>query len=81
MGLPANYIIVEDIENRPLIIKDIGPWDKYFSVTNDAENVVMKLYKEHKLENNRRLFYYDSNNELSELLYDSYGSFEGFTCL
>ena len=68
MGRNANFAILENIPGSPLIIRDIGPWNKHLSVTNDAEGVVELLVKSGFLDNNRRLFCYDSDNNLDELL-------------
>jgi hypothetical protein len=73
----SNYQIVSNTENKPLIIKDIGPWDKFMTVTNNAEGVVEELFAAGYLNNGRRLFYYDSENELDELIHDG-GKFTGF---
>lgn len=70
----ANYEIVEDLTDR-LVIRDLGPWDRFMSVTNDAENVVKELAG--RL-NGRRLFYYDSEGFLGELLVRGDGRFDGF---
>ena len=77
MGRNANFDILENIPGSPLIIRDVGPWNKCFSVTNDAEGVVELLVKSGFLDNNRRLFYYDSENDLDELVIKD-GKFVGF---
>jgi len=64
MGKPANFGIVSETEDR-IILQDVGPWDKHFTITNDAENVVEKLLPRLK---GRRLLYYDSEGELTELV-------------
>jgi hypothetical protein len=48
-----------------VLIRDVGPWHLFPTITSDAENVVQRLAKE--LEG-RRLFYFDSEGELGELL-------------
>ena len=77
MGRNANFAILENIPGSPLIIRDIGPWNKHLSVTNDAEGVVELLVKSGFLDNNRRLFCYDSDNNLDELVIKN-GKFVGF---
>ena len=77
MGRKANFDVLENIPGNPLIIRDIGPWDEFLSVTNDAEGVVEKLVESGLLNNNRRLFYYDTDNNLDELLIKD-GKFVGF---
>lgn len=57
---------IESIDGSIVTIRDIG--HEYGpSVTNDAENVVHKLLQEY---GNRRFFYYDSDNELGELVHN-----------
>ncbi len=75
----ANFAIVTDdfLREDPLVIKDVGPWDKYPSVTNDAENVVFELVRRGLLPEGRLLFYYDSDGRLDEILVKN-GQFVGF---
>jgi hypothetical protein len=61
----SNYKIIE-VNDDFVIIRDIGPWNEYLSVTNDAENVVKDLAN--LLADGRRLAYYDSENCLDEIL-------------
>ena len=63
----SNYKILQD-NNEKLIIRDIGPWNRYLTVTNDAENVVDDLVKLGFSFENKRLLYYDSMGILSEIL-------------
>jgi len=72
----ANYIIVAE-SRKALIIQDIGPWDRYPSVTNDAEDVVRELVGRGFLPEGRRLFYCDSDGQLDEILVKD-GQFVGF---
>ena len=60
----ANYTIVAENE-KELVIMDVGPWDQYPTITNSAEEVVEQLAG--RL-NGRRLMYYDSDNQLDQLL-------------
>lgn len=78
MGKP-NYIIAETdfLQQKPLVIRDIGPWDKHMTITNGAEDVVEQLVAEGKLPEGRRLLYYDSEGELDEILVKD-GKFAGF---
>ena len=73
----CNYDIVHNNEDEPLVIQDIGPWNQYMSVTNGAEVVVKELLDRGLLPNNRKLLYYDSENQLDELLHDG-PTFIGF---
>lgn len=72
---PANYRV--DVEDEMTVtIRDIGPWDEHMTVTNDVERVVRDL---HELDLQcRRLYYYDSEGELDEILHDGNGRFLGF---
>jgi hypothetical protein len=74
MGQPAKYTIVIDTADR-LIIRDDGPWDVHFTVTNDAERVVRELSP--RL-NGRRLLYFDSMGSLDEIVIAG-GVFLGFS--
>ena len=65
MGLPANFKVVNE-SPEVLMIRDLGPWDQHFTVTNDIEGVVARLRQSGKLENGQRLLYYDSDGELTE---------------
>lgn len=57
----ANYIVVEKTDEG-IILRDIGPWDKYKTITNAAESVVAGLGDI----GGRRVFYYDSEGELTD---------------
>ncbi len=75
----ARYTIVEDLPDKPLVIRDLGkPHDFFPSVTNDAEGVVAELHLRGRLPADRRLFYYDSEGRLDEILMDEAGCFLGF---
>ena len=69
----ANYTIKTDNADR-LVLLDIGPHSSFLTITNDAENVVADLAPMLK---GRRLFYYDSEGQLDELLVKD-GRFAGF---
>lgn len=69
----ASYRIEEDTADK-LVIRDLGPWDQHPTVTNDAEGVVYELGSQLR---GRRLFYYDSENNLDEILVKE-GRFAGF---
>lgn len=57
-----------------LVIRDLGPWDRYLSVTNDAEAVVEALAGRLA---GRDLEYYDSTGRRDRLLVEG-GKFAGF---
>jgi hypothetical protein len=66
MATKANYR-VEAINSKSIVLRDIGPWDKFMTITNAAEQVVVKIDTNFRL-SGRRLFYYDTDGELTELL-------------
>jgi hypothetical protein len=72
----ANYAVVNRTETF-LVIKDVGPWDVYMTVTNAAEAVVADLLGTGDLRAGQRLLYYDSEEQLDEILIDG-GRFAGF---
>ena len=69
----ANYMIT-DQTNEAVTIMDLGPWDKHPTITNSAEGIVAELVGHLR---GRRLFYYDSDNRLDEILIKD-GKFAGF---
>jgi len=73
MGFPANFIIVKGsvVDDSPLIIRDMGPWDKCYTVTNDVERVIDRLIDLELLPKGRRLFYYDSEGQLDEIVLEN----------
>lgn len=76
--MKPNYEIVEDEStNDLLVIRDLGPWDKHKTITNDVENVVKELVANRMLLGNRKLVYYDSECDRGEILVKE-GKFAGF---
>jgi hypothetical protein len=71
-----DYEIVENIKGEPLIIRDLNLRGR--SVTNSAYDVVQELSGSGLLPLGRRLFYYDTMNELDEIVRDRAGRFCGF---
>jgi len=65
----AKYVIVQDdlLDELPLVIRDAGTDCR--SVTNDAEHVVGELVAQGRLPPGRRLLYYDSDGELTEIIH------------
>ena len=72
----ANYEIVERTP-QAVTLRDLGPWDKYLTITNAAEEVVENLSRLGIVTEGQRLLYYDSENDLTELLHKD-GKFVGF---
>lgn len=64
--LKANIRIVRD-DPEVLVIRDVGPWDQFKTVTNDAEGVIRYLSQHGILTPQQRLLCYDSNGDLDEL--------------
>ena len=64
----ANYQVIETTPEA-VVLRDIGPWNKFMTITNAAEEVVEELADRGILKDGQRLFYYDSENELTELVH------------
>lgn len=73
MERKANFELVEH-DNRRVLIRDVGPWDRYLTVTNAAEQVVAELAP---MLNGRRLEYIDSLGDTAVILIKD-GQFAGF---
>lgn len=69
------YVAVDNFLDDVVIIRDVGPWDKHKTVTNDAEDVVRRIMAEYP--KTKRIFYYDSNGDKDELKIEG-GKFAGF---
>ena len=69
----ARYDLVEET-NEYVVIRDLGPWHVYPTVTNDAEHVVAQLPS---ILNGRKLEYIDSDGHRDSLLVKD-GKFAGF---
>lgn len=66
--ISANIQFVPCSQPGRVVIRDLGPWDQYKTVTNDAENVVEFLVEAEVLRPGDRLFYFDSSGQLDEIL-------------
>lgn len=73
----VRFEIVRNFRDTPLIIRDLGPWDMYKTITNAPEAVVHELVKRGVLPDGRRLLYYDSEGVLDELVMKD-GKFKEF---
>lgn len=73
MPSKANYDVVEQTGDY-VVIRDLGPWTNYQTITNAAEEVIKELLP--TLEG-RRLYYYDSSGDIGELMISD-GGFAGF---
>lgn len=72
----AQFRFVERTPER-VIIEDVGPWDRFPTVTNDAEAVVDQLVADEVLGPGQRLFYFDSEGTMDEIVVKA-GRFAGF---
>ena len=70
----ANYVHVASFPDR-IIIRDVGPWDQYPTITNDAEHVVKEMAS--YVADGRALLYIDSEGRMDRLLVKN-GRFAGF---
>lgn len=77
MNRRAQFIIRPESTPETLIIEDIGPHDRYPTITNDVENVVAELAYANQLPDGRRLLYYDSEGNLDEIVVE-HGKFVDF---
>lgn len=70
-----NFYVDTDLQH--MIVRDIGPWDVYPTITNAAEVLVKHLHDHHNL-GVRELFYYDTEGQLDQLVHDGNGNFLTF---
>ncbi len=49
MRKPSYEIVGDDVPGMPLVIRDLGPWDRHPSVTNAVEEVVKGLVESGRL--------------------------------
>lgn len=77
MGAPANFR-VEAVRDTHVLIRDMGPWTKHLSCTNDAEGVVRRLFTSRMLSHGQRLFVIDSEGECDEYLIGENDEFKSF---
>ena len=61
-----------------VLIEDIGPWEEVPTVTNGVEQVVTHLISIGKVQTGQRLFYVDSDKDISEILFTVVDGFVGF---
>ena len=71
-------VIHEESNSNILVIRDVGPWESFPTITNSAEEVVKYLMKAEMLYDNRRLFYYDSDGRKDEIVYEPVSGAIGF---
>lgn len=73
MGREANFEIVS-VDKDKVTLRDLGPWDKHLTITNDVEGVIDRLAETVDIDQ-KRILYYDSDNELTEVVITSNGIF------
>ncbi len=56
------------LPENSIVIADNGPWDEFPTITNSSEQVVAKLLESGELKPLWRLFYYDSDRRLDEII-------------
>lgn len=64
----CNFQLVAN-DDHWLVIRDIGPWDKFKTITNGADRLVPWLYSEGLLKPLKQLFYFDSDNTCDEIVH------------
>jgi hypothetical protein len=72
----ARYEVVRTMPEA-VLIRDLGPHDQFLTVTNAAEEVVEEMYAAETLKPGQRLFYYDSEGDVDEIVHED-GRFVGF---
>jgi len=79
MSKPANFCILRSlsIPGHDLFIRDLGPWDEHLTITNDAENVLTRLFVSGDLKPGQRLFYENSSGDPAEIFHEN-GKFLGY---
>lgn len=82
--LRSNFEIVS-VTKKPeygaravLTIRDVGPWDKFMTVTNDIENVVDHLFATGQLKPGERLMAIDSDGYCDEIIIGDDNRFKAF---
>jgi hypothetical protein len=71
--LRCGYVVVEsDFQGLRTVLRDTNAPGK-MSLTNDVENVVALLLRDRVIAPGGRLFYYDSDDNLDEIVYDASG--------
>lgn len=72
----TNFKVVA-ADSDSITIRDLGPWDKFMTVTNAPEDAITRLIDSGVLHDGQRLLYYDSSGDLDEIVWDN-ATFRGF---
>ena len=76
--MKSNFTILTNT-TQMIVLKDLGPWDHFKTITNDAENVIKYLHQSGRLlPLTKQVVYHDSEGEPTRLLHDGAGNFTGF---
>lgn len=76
--MKSNFIILHN-SLELIVLYDLGPWDSFKTITNDAENVIKYLHESGGLVPlTKQVVYTDSEGEPTRLLHDGAGNFTGF---
>lgn len=71
----AKYEVVEVQEaDNYVLLRDVGPWHLYMTITNSAEEVVQEVLAKY---GNRKIYYIDSEGQTDQLKHDG-EKFTGF---
>ena len=73
----SNFTILTNT-TQVIVLEDLGPWDTYKTITNDAEAVVKYLFKSGQATGTKQIVYFDSDYIATELCHDGKGNFTGF---
>lgn len=74
--IKSNYKIVCHTDHY-VKFEDLGPWDKFKSITNDIENVIRDLYNDNIIENGTLLEYIDTEKSITGVVHKN-GEFLSF---
>lgn len=70
----AQFMLLPDECNEhQVVLADVGPHTLFPTVTNDVEHVVAQLLQAGRLHVGQRLFYYDTDGERDEIVFDAEG--------
>ncbi len=72
-----NWEVFRNVKGKALIISDMSDTSGGPTITNSAEKIVKELFERGWLEEGRRLFYFDTDNDLDEIIIKD-GAFRGF---
>ena len=73
----SNFTILTNTA-QVIVLEDLGPWDHFKTITNEAEAVVKYLFKSGQATGTKQIVYFDSDYIATELCHDGKGNFTGF---